>query len=415
MTARPASILVVGAVVAFAVVVHARQRDQIGPIADWAIVPEPLPSPAGKNTTEPQFTTQGGHTILSWLELAGTHTVLKFAERTAAGWSDVRAAAGGNDFMVNSADVPSVRLLADGTLVAHWLQEDGPDPESYKLRLSRSKDGGRTWSAPVSPHRDKVQTQHGFASLFQAPGADLGLVWLDGRAIKPDAPEGVGNMALRSAIFDANGAEGPETVVVPRVCECCQTAAAATSEGIIVAYRNRSADEIRDIYVTRLVKGSWTALARVHDDGWRITGCPINGPAVSARGRDVGVAWFNGKDDQGHSFVAFSHDAGRTFGPPVRVDDAGSLGRVSVELLDGTSAIVTWVETSSQPSRFSARRVDDHGVRGAVVAVGDSSGTRYPRLARFGDEVLFAWTATESGVPRVVAAHARIPVRGGSR
>jgi hypothetical protein len=146
----------------------------------------------------------------------------------------------------------------------------------------------------------------------------------------------------------------------------------------------------------------------VHNDGWRITGCPVNGPAISARGRDVGVAWFTAKGDQGHSFVAFSHDAGRTFGPPVRVDDASSLGRVGVELLDDKSAIVTWVESSSQQSSFKARRVDDHGTRGAAVTVGDSSGTRYPRLARFGDEVLFAWTATEKGVPRVLTAHARI-------
>jgi hypothetical protein len=345
---------------------------------------------------------------LSWLELAGPHTTLKFAERTVSGWSDVRAAAEGNDFMVNAADVPSVRLLADGTLVAQWLQQDGPDPESYKLRLSWSRDAGRAWSAPVSPHHDTAKTQHGFASLFQAPGAGLGLVWLDGRTIKPDAPEGVGNMALRAAIFDPKGNERPETVVQSRVCDCCQTAAAVTSDGPIVAYRSRSADEVRDIYVTRLVNGRWTPPAPVHNDGWRIMGCPINGPAISARGRDVAVAWFTAKNDQGHSFVAFSHDAGRTFSPPVRVDSAGSLGRVSVELLSDKSAIVSWVESSSKQPSFSARRVDDHGMLGAALAVSDSSGTRYPRLARFGDEVLFAWTATENGVPRVLTAHARI-------
>ena len=418
--------VLMGAAVAFVAALYAQQPVLV---AEWTIAPEPLPSPAGANSMEPQLTTEGSRTILNWLERAGTHTALKFAERTASGWSDVRTAAEGNDFMVNAADVPSVRLLADGTLVAQWLQEDGPDPESYKLRLSMSRDAGRTWSAPASPHHDTVQTQHGFASLFQAPGAGLGLVWLDGRAIKPDAPEGVGNMALRAAIFDANGSERPETVVDSRVCECCPTAAAATSEGTIVAYRNRSDNEIRDIYVTTFVNGRWTPPVAVHNDGWRITGCPVNGPAISARGRDVAVAWFTAKDDQGHSFVAFSHDAGRTFGAPVRVDDVSSPGRVGVEVLSDTSAIVSWVETPSQQSpqapqapqaTFSARRVDDHGKRGAAVAVGDSTGTRYPRLARFGDDVLFAWTATDKGVPRVLTARARIrsteaASRGGPR
>ncbi len=87
---------------------------------------------------------------------------------------------------------------------------------------------------------------------------------------------------------------------------------------------------------------------------------------------------------------------------------------MGVELLNDASAIVTWVESAPQQSQqspqstFSARRVDDRGKRGAAVAVGSSSGTRYPRLARFGDEVLFAWTATENGIPRVLTAHARI-------
>jgi hypothetical protein len=405
MRSRSPSILVVGTAVACVAALYARQP---GPIADWAIAPEPLASPAGENTAEPQLTAEASRTILSWLEIAGTHTMLKFAERTSSGWSGVRTAAEGNDFMVNAADVPSVRPLEDGTLIAHWLQEDGPDPESYKLQLSRSKDGGRTWSAPASPHHDTVQTQHGFASLFQAPGAGLGLVWLDGRTIKPDQPEGAGNMALRAAIFDINGNERPEMVVASRVCECCPTAAARTSEGVIVAYRNRSAGEIRDIYVTRLVNGRWTPPAPVHNDGWHIMGCPVNGPAMSARGRDVAVAWFTAKADQGHSFVAFSHDAGRTFGTPVQVDGASSLGRLGVELLNDASAIVTWVESTSERPMFTARRVDDRGRRGSAVALGEASGTRYPRLARFEDEMLFAWTATEHGVPRVLTAHARI-------
>ena len=144
MKSRSPSLVLAGFMVATLAFMAALDARQPGPIADWAITPEQLASPAGENTTEPQLTTEGSRTILSWLEIAGTHATLKFAERTVSGWSDVRAAAEGNDFMVNSADVPSVRLLADGTLIAQWLQEDGPDPESYKLQLSRSKDAGRT-------------------------------------------------------------------------------------------------------------------------------------------------------------------------------------------------------------------------------------------------------------------------------
>ena len=53
--------------------------------------------------------------------------------------------------------------------------------------VNRSTDDGRTWSAPISPHHDTAQTQHGFGSLFDLPGGGFGLVWLDGRGIDPEA------------------------------------------------------------------------------------------------------------------------------------------------------------------------------------------------------------------------------------
>jgi hypothetical protein len=260
----------------------------------------------------------------------------------------------------------------------------------------------------VSPHHDRVQTQHGFASLFQVPGVGLGIVWLDGRAIKPDMPEGAGNMALRAATFDGAGVQAKEVVVDARVCECCPTAAASTSDGVVVAYRNRSAGEIRDIYVARLVKGQWTQPAAVHHDGWKINGCPVNGPAISAHGRDVAVAWFTAAAGTGRTFIAFSRDAGRTFGAPVRVDDAGSAGRVGVELLDDGTAAVTWVESAAQRSSFMVRRVDRTGGRGPSARIGDSAGTRYPRVARNGADLLFAWTETEGATSRVRTARAAI-------
>ena len=65
--------------------------------------------------------------------------------------------------------MPSVSRLAGGTLVAQWLKNVDPLIEAYDLMLATSRDGGRTWSPPFSPHHDKTRTQHGFASLFAWP------------------------------------------------------------------------------------------------------------------------------------------------------------------------------------------------------------------------------------------------------
>jgi len=371
-------------------------------------VVESLTPPAGDGAQEPQFTTSGDRTILSWLEVHDDGNVaLKFAERTATGWSQARAVRSGDDFFVNEADLPSVIRLSDGTLIAHWLQQNG-DGEVYNLLLSRSTDAGKTWTTPATPHHDGTVTQHGFASLFEMPAGGLGLVWLDGRSTKPDA-DGLdfGNMALRGASYDKSGKQLSESVIDPRVCDCCPTATAITADGPIVAYRSRTAGEIRDIAVSRLSGGKWSASVVVHKDGWKIDACPVNGPAIHARGRDVVIAWFTGAaGNDGAAFVAFSHDAGRTFGSPVRVDDGSTLGHVGVTLLSDGAAAVTWVAVANQRTEFSLRRIETNGTRSARIALGPSGGLRLPRITARGNEVLFAWTESSNGTMHLRTARA---------
>ena len=367
---------------------------------------ETIASPATGSATSQQLTNSGNRVILSWLDLAAASATLTFAERTNAGWSEPRAVVSAKDIVANAADVPSVRALADGTLVAHWLQEDGPDPESYLLPLSWSKDGGRTWSPPTTPHHDGTQTQHGFGTLFQARDGGLGIVWLDGRATA--APSGGGDIGLWSATFDQSAKQTSETAIDPRTCECCQTSVADTSDGVVVAYRGRGADETRDIFLTRLVDSRWTSPAAVHNDGWKIDGCPVNGPAVTARGRDVAVAWFTAPTGEGQTFVAFSHDAGRTFARPIRIDEGSATGHVDAELLADGAVAVSWTELVNKQSQVRLRRVDATGSLSPVLTIGVTMAMQYPRLAQGRDELLITWVRSED----LRIGTARVPLSG---
>jgi hypothetical protein len=401
----PVARLVLGVVLVAASLFIAQRQHERSVGTDWTPVVEPLPSPAGAGTSAPQLTTDGRRIFLSWLESLESGTSLKFAERTGSGWSDVRTAKSADNLVVNFADVPSVRMLADGTLAAQWLEEDGPDPEAYTLHLSWSKDGGSTWTPSLTPHHDGKETQHGFASLFQAPGGGLGLVWLDGRTI-----EETGDMGLQAATFGTDGAQRSELTVDPRGCECCPTAAAATAEGVVVAYRDRSDSEVRDIAVTRLEDDRWSEPALVHADNWEIDACPVNGPAISARDRAVAVAWFTAKDDEARSFVAFSPDGGRTFGAPIRVDEGSTLGRVGVELVSDGSAAVSWIDFSRKRAEVMVRRVDANGSRGQAVHIADATGNQFPRIARGTGELLLAWTETaDDASSRVRVARVALP------
>ncbi len=381
------------------------------------VTPQALRSPTGANSAQPQLSVSSRGVLLSWIERTGDLATLKFSARTATGWSEARTVASGRDWFVNWADVPSVMRLPSGTIVAHWLQKSGPDTYAYDVRLSYSTDEGTTWAPSFIPHHDGTRTEHGFASLFPI-GDGLGLIWLDGRNMKPTAGHddhgGGGAMTVHYARFDRHWKQVEESAVDARVCECCPTAATVTSEGVIAAFRDRSANEIRDIYTSRLVNGKWSDPAAVHADGWNIAACPVNGPALSASGRHVAASWFTVKDDQGQAYLAFSSDAGRTYGAPIRVDDGGSLGRVDVALVaDGSAAIATWIEFADQRSQFRVRRIDRSGARSAPVtiaglAAGRASG--YPRMALNGRELVFAWTESGAGgAMQVKTATAPLP------
>ena len=374
--------------------------DSVAQGQQWSVDIQRVGSPAGSGSSAPRLTSSDSGVILSWFEPEGDRTALRFAQWTTSGWSAARTAAAGHDWFVSDADLPSVVRMADGTLVAQWLEATVAEREAYDLALSYSTDDGRTWAQPFTPHHDGTESQHGFASLFEIPGEGLGLVWLDGRSNEFDVENpNRAAMMLRFAAFDRDWTQVTDEPIDVRVCECCPTSTAVTSDGIVAAYRDRSDREIRDIYTSRLENGTWTAGVPVHDDHWEFWACPVNGPTVTAHDRLAVVAWSTIKGEQGQAYAAFSSDAGRSWDTPVRLDDSGSLGRVDVELLDDGSAVASWVEFADQQAQFRIRRIDASGTRSPPVTVTDVSGAvagGYPQIARQGAALVLAWTGSTS-------------------
>ncbi len=218
---------------------------------------EQLTSPAGEDTMAPQLAAEGDRVVLSWLDIDEDLPALKFSERTSSGWSEARTVVSNEALMVNPADVPIVRPLPGGALAAAWLEVNSDDDEAYDLKVARSADAGRTWSTPTTPHHDATKTQHGFASIVPTAGGGFLIVWLDGRATHPGArtPAEAGSMTLRAAEFDAKGAQRNETLIDARVCDCCPLSMTVASGAPLVVFRDRSADEIRDIALARLTGG----------------------------------------------------------------------------------------------------------------------------------------------------------------
>lgn len=376
---------------------------------------EEIVTPAAAGSMGASLTTgPDGRVYLSWIEPAPDSAhALRFAALGEAGWSEPRTVASGRGWFVNWADFPSLEVLEDGRMAAHWLRRSGAATYAYDVVAAVSSDSGRSWTAGATPHADGTETEHGFASMWPEEGGGVGIAWLDGRETGGGHDGHGGLMTLRHAVLGADGAPAPDVLVDGSVCDCCQTGAAMTAEGPIVVYRDRTADEVRDVYVTRRVAGAWTPGRPVHRDGWTIPACPVNGPQVAAEGRRVAVAWFAAPDDSARVQVAFSDDAGATFRAPVRLDEGRALGRVDVILLDGGDALVSWMEAAEDgAAAVRVRRVSAEGRAGPARTVATSGGARssgFPRMAAGGGHAVLAWTAT--GEPSGVRT-ARIDLSG---
>ncbi len=353
-----------------------------------------IPSPSKPNSAEPFLFTNSDSTVyLSWIEKNEEKSNLKLSFLDNNQWSEPMTIASGNSWFVNWADYPMI--AANGQhLVAHFLDKSGESTYAYDVKLTTSADKGKTWSEPFILHDDKKQAEHGFVTLLPY-GDNFFVTWLDGRNT---AMEGMdhheghhGSMSLRAAIIDTKGSKINEWELDNKTCDCCQTTAAITLNGPVVIYRDRSDEEIRDMSIVRLIDGQWTAPKAIHNDNWKIAGCPVNGPRVAVEGNNLVTAWFSAATDTSHVNVIFSTDGGAKFGNAIRIDEGGAIGRVDIVMLDDNSAIVSWMEGTM----IKAAKVHADGTIEPSITVANSSESRssgFPQMTKFGNQLIFAWT-----------------------
>jgi hypothetical protein len=364
-----------------------------------------LPEIAAADSAEPNLSRAAdGTVILSWLEPLGHGVALRYSVLDENDWSAPITVASGDDWFVNWADFPSV-VKVDGDLwTAHWLAKRPGGTYAYDVAISLSSDGGRTWGESITPHTDNTLTEHGFVSLFSWQDG-VGALWLDGRNM---SGHDEGGMTLRSAVIDSQGELAYEQLADELVCDCCQTDVTVAPEGPVAVYRNRTEEEIRDIYVMRAIDGRWQPGKPVGEDGWKIAGCPVNGPAITSNGEDVAVAWFTAAGNTPKVRFARSVDGGESFENAIDVATARPAGRVGVALADDGSATVSWLRVGADgKGEIVIRNVSHDGELGedrliATTDAGRMSG--FPQLVRDNDNLVLAWTDTLGKITQVRSA-----------
>ncbi len=361
------------------------------------------------NGGEPNLSvTSDGQVLLSWIEYKNDTTdVLQFSKLENNKWSDPSKIAEGSNWFVNWADFPSLRAYQDSTkyLAAHWLQKSDVGTYDYDVRISQSKDDGKTWSPPFIIHNDGIAAEHGFVSLMPISSDRMLATWLDGRNTKGHShvsnhSHDGGAMTLRTAEFDINGNIFNEAELDEKVCDCCQTDMAMSDDGPIVVYRDRSDTEIRDISFVRKVNHTWSKPQIIAKDNWNIAGCPVNGPAIDAKGKVIAVAWYTMNEDTTKVKACFSFNSGASFEKPIEISRNNTLGRIDIRLLDdNSSAGVSWIDEEDDQALIKFRIVNSFGVSSNDYIIARTSSSRssgFPKMVKVNNQVVFAWTQSSN-------------------
>jgi hypothetical protein len=359
-----------------------------------------IESPASSNSGEPHLhTAPDGNVFLSWVEKGDDISSLKYSRLNGYEWSEPVLIAEGSNWFVNWADYPMMSSN-DSVLMALYLEKNGEGKFAYATKVTHS-DNGKDWTTAAVLHDDGKQSQHGFLAIEPYAG-DFLITWLDGRNTVMEGHEDhMGSMTLRAAVVNKLGQKINEWELDNRTCDCCQTDIAITNNGPVVVYRDRGEDEVRDMSVVRFVDGHWTEPATVHKDNWKIKGCPVNGPRISAIGNNLAVAWFSVIDSKPQVNVAFSSDGGETFQNPIRMNENPTVGRVDIVMIDEQTAWVSWMEGNT----IKAASADSKGNKGKSIIVAESSESRaggFPQMTLAGSKLVFAWTDDQTKTIKTV-------------
>lgn len=318
-------------------------------------------------------------------------------------------------------DPPTVKVGGDGGVYVVWTRRAPvADGAATDLHLSVSRDGGKSFEAPVKINDDALPSDHGMHSLEIDRHGRVYVAWLDERYLKNEAPEPTNTTADANVaphqhgepnreVYLAISADGGKTFsankkIAGNVCPCCKTSIAAAPDGTIyLAWRQVLDGDFRHVAVAASTDGgiNFAPFSVVSDDRWQISACPVSGAALSVDAMNkLTVVWFTAGGTGAPGIYRAESSGGRNFservlvsgeaagGTPVIMKDENGDSRIVFSALDKSTRVVA--APSDSAGFTEEKRIDEADLPSAAIAkntafvgfVRNADGKRSVYLAR---------------------------------
>ncbi len=305
---------------------------------------------------------------------------------------------GGETVATNGDNQPKLAFGAAGQVVLSYTRPLAR-PYTGEIRMLRSADGGRSFSAPVTVHQDRQVITHRFESiLFDARG-DLYTFWIDKRdaerawAARGGDPAAYDGAAIYYNVSSDGGQSfGADTRLADHSCECCRIAVVAEAgQGVAALWRHVFPGSVRDHALAQVGSGALPAVRRASFDGWVVKACPHHGPGLArAAAGGYHAVWFGERDARQRARYARLGRDGSPQGPVVEVpDERADHADVAVA---GERVAIVWRSFDGERMRLRAWLSDDDGRHFTLreLAVTELEND-YPRLAQHGEHIAVIW------------------------
>ena len=352
------------------------------------------------NNAQPSLVSNNGTLSLSWISSnEDINSSLYFRKFENEKWTNPQKLAVGSDWFVNWADFPTHAISGDRVLTS-YLKKSASGTYTYDVYLNLQKLNGEKVKEDFILNTDGYKAEHGFVSIVSNDNQGFYVTWLDGRnTVEKDLNGDNKPMTIRFAEINKEGDIIYETELDSSVCDCCQTSITLTDKGPIVVYRDRSEKEVRDIYITRKIDEVWETPSPVHNDGWVIYGCPVNGPKVVSNSNKIAVSWFTVYDGKPTVNLSFSENYGSSFDKPIKINDLDAIGRVDVAFLNDTEVIISYMEGDDIGTYLRIKKVSIDGKISEPITISkiDSGrNTGVPQLEILDNKIYIVWTVFEN-------------------
>lgn len=305
---------------------------------------------------------------------------------------------------------PKIVVARDGNIHVSWTRSLDK-PMTGNIRYSRSVDGGKTFSAPITVNDNLEIISHRFDAMAVNERGQVYIAWLDKRDLVAAQSKGkkYTGVAVYYAVSDDGGASfRPNVKAADSACECCRVAIALDADDTpVIVWRHVFDYDVRDHALLKL-DGKSPAM-RATRDNWRISACPHHGPSLAIS--DDGMyhlAWFSGKPDQAGLFYAHSDEGGGEFSSPFGFGNPEAQPSHPYLLSFRRTVHLVWKEFDGVKTVIRTMASFDNGYswKPSRTLAATTGASDHPMLIREGERAYLSWNTVKEGY-RLVELPAR--------